>query len=213
MPLYVLPLDPIQRCSLPFGSPAMDEEEIMRKMQALEEGQAELRREVSKLQLRAEHRGGAQSQLAAGDSSWRRPPRRAAGISRRHHAMAMESLGQAVHVLDLQGKILYWNRNAEHLYGYPSAEAVGEDITRLIVHPDDIPASNSITRNIFTGKCWRGNFPVKNKSGDRFIVVADATPLHDDDGSFMGLVCLSEDTQILKQLVDPSNSGYYYAKY
>ncbi|CAO2207442.1 unnamed protein product [Urochloa humidicola] len=169
----------------------MDGEELMRKIQALEEGQAELRREVSKLrQLRKEHRGGAQSKLAAGDSS----PRRAAGISRRHHAMAMESLGQAVHVLDLQGKILYWNRNAENLYGYPSTEAVGQDITRLIVHPDDIPALNSIIGNIFTGKCWRGNFPVKKKSGDRFFVVADATPLHDDDGSLMGLVCLSEDT-------------------
>lgn len=100
------------------------------------------------------------------------------------------------------------NRNAEHLYGYASAEAVGQDITRLIVHPDDIPALNSIIRNIFKGKCWRGNFPVKKKSGERFFVVADATPLHhdDDDGSLMGLVCLSEDTQTLKELIGPSNS-------
>jgi len=61
------------------------------------------------------------------------------------------------------------NRNAEHLYGYSSAEAVGQDITRLIVHPDDIPSLNSIIGNIFRGKCWRGNFPVKNKSGERFL--------------------------------------------
>ena len=61
------------------------------------------------------------------------------------------------------------NRNAEHLYGYSSAEAVGQDITRLIVHPDDIPSLNSIIGNIFTGKCWRGSFPVKNKSGERFL--------------------------------------------
>ena len=88
----------------------MDEEELMNKIRALEEGQAELRREVSKLhQLRAAHRGGAQGQQAAADSSpLRAPARRAAGLSRRHHAMVMQSLGQAVHVLDLQGKILYW---------------------------------------------------------------------------------------------------------
>ncbi|CAO2202744.1 unnamed protein product [Urochloa humidicola] len=189
----------------------MDEEELMRKIRALEEGQAELRREVSKLhQLRTERRGGAQSQLVAGGPS----RRRAAGISRRLHAMVMESLGQALHVLDLHGKILYWNRNAEYLYGYPSAEAVGQDITRLIVHPDDIPALNIIIGNVFTGKCcWTGNFPVKKKSGDRFFVVAHATPLHDDDGSLTGLVCLSEDTQTLKELVDPSTPGYYYTKY
>jgi len=91
----------------------MDEEELMNKIRALEEGQAELRREVSKLhQLRAAHRGGgggAQGQQAAADSSpLRAPARRAAGLSRRHHAMVMQSLGQALHVLDLQGKILYW---------------------------------------------------------------------------------------------------------
>ncbi|RLN04633.1 hypothetical protein C2845_PM13G24220 [Panicum miliaceum] len=187
----------------------MDEEELMKKIRALEEGQAELKREVSKLhQLRTEHRGGgARSQQAADSSPLRR---RAAGLSRRHHAMVMQSLGQAVHVLDLQGKILYWNRNAEHLYGYSSAEAAGQDITRLIVHPDDIPSLNSIIGNIFTGKCWRGNFPVKNKSGERFLVVADATPLHDDDCSLMDLVCLSEDTRTLRDLIDPSTSGYYY---
>ena len=92
----------------------MDEEELMKKIRALEEGQAELKREVSKLhQLRTAHRGGggggAQGQQAAADSSpLRAPARRAAGLSRRHHAMVMQSLGQALHVLDLQGKILYW---------------------------------------------------------------------------------------------------------
>jgi len=104
------------------------------------------------------------------------------------------------------------NWNAEHLYGYSSAEAVGQDITRLIVHPDDIPSLNSIIGNIFRGKCWRGNFPVNNKSGERFFVVADATPLHDDDCSFMGLVCLSEDTRTLRELIDLSTPGDYYAK-
>ncbi|KAF8758152.1 hypothetical protein HU200_010669 [Digitaria exilis] len=191
----------------------MDGEELMRKIRALEEGQAELKREVSKInQLRTDRRGGVQSQqpLAAAAAA---SPRRAAGLSRRHHAMVMQSLGQAVHVLDPYGKILYWNRNAEHLYGYSSAEAVGNDITRLIVHSDDIPALNSLVGKIFAGRCWRGNFPVKKKSGERFFVVADGTPLYHDDGSLIGLVCLSEDTQTLRELIDPSNSGYYYAKY
>jgi PAS domain S-box-containing protein len=102
------------------------------------------------------------------------------------------------------------NRNAERLYHYSSAEAVGQDITRLIIHPDDIPALNTIIGNIFTGKCWRGKFPVKKKSGERFLVVADATPLYDDDGSLMGLICLADDTRTLNELIGTSTSGYYY---
>nr|CAB3504998.1 unnamed protein product [Digitaria exilis] len=70
----------------------MDREELMRKIRALEEGQAELKRE-------------SQQPLAVAAAA---SPRRAAGLSRRHHAMVMQSLGQAVHVLDPYGKILYW---------------------------------------------------------------------------------------------------------
>lgn len=82
----------------------------MKKIRALEEGQAELRREVFKLhqqQLQSsERRSGVQQYCQhLTDSS---PRRRHAGLSRRHYAMVMESLGQAVHVLDLHGKILYW---------------------------------------------------------------------------------------------------------
>lgn len=183
----------------------MDAEELMNKIRALEEGQAELKREVSRLQRRRRrHRQPA-------DSSSSSSPRRAAGLSGRHHVMVMQSLGQAVHVLDLQGKVLYWNRCAEGLYGYSAAEAVGRDITGLIIAPGDIPALNKITGNVFTrGKCWRGKFPVRNKSGDRFYVVADATPLCDDDGRLMGLVCLADDTQTLAALIGDSPSGYFY---
>ncbi|WVZ91915.1 hypothetical protein U9M48_038026 [Paspalum notatum var. saurae] len=96
-----------------------------------------------------------------------------------------------------------WNRCAEELYGYSASEAVGQDITRLIIVPGDIPALNKIIGNVFTGKCWRGKFPVRNKSGDRFFVVADATPLCDDDGRFVGLICLADDTQTMEELIAP----------
>ena len=95
------------------------------------------------------------------------------------------------------------NRCAEELYGYSASEAVGQDITRLIIVPGDIPALNKIIGNVFTGKCWRGKFPVRNKSGDRFFVVADATPLCDDDGRFVGLICLADDTQTMEELIAP----------
>ncbi|KAJ1269418.1 hypothetical protein BS78_07G210100 [Paspalum vaginatum] len=172
------------------------EEELMRKIRALEEGQAELKREVSRLQRR---RGHHHQPAGGADSS---PQQQcAAGLSSRHHVMAMQSLGQAVHVLDLQGKVLYWNRCAEDLYGYSASEAVGQDITGLIIVPGDIPALNNIIGNVFTGKCWRGKFPVRNKSGERFSVVADATPLCDDDGRLVGLVCLADGTQTLEELI------------
>ncbi|KAL6661026.1 hypothetical protein ACP70R_000410 [Stipagrostis hirtigluma subsp. patula] len=194
----------------------MDAEELLRKkLRALEVGQAELRREVSRLQITAARREAQPPRLAPPPPS--SLPQRlglagAAGLPRRHHALVMQWLGQAVHVLDLHGNVLYWNRCAEHLYGYSASEAMGHDIRDLVIHPADIDRLNRIIGKILTGKCWRGKFPVKNKHGRRFSIFVDATPLYDDDGSVIGHVCLSDDVQALEEIMGPSghfwNAGY-----
>ncbi|KAL6653689.1 hypothetical protein ACP70R_008613 [Stipagrostis hirtigluma subsp. patula] len=96
------------------------------------------------------------------------------------------------------------------MYGYSASEAIGQDAVELLVHPDDADAANSIIGNIFMGKCWRGKFPVKNKSGERFFIVANNTPLYDDDGSLVGLICLSVDTRTLEDILGPSTSVKSY---
>uniref|UniRef100_A0A0E0BM55 non-specific serine/threonine protein kinase n=1 Tax=Oryza glumipatula TaxID=40148 RepID=A0A0E0BM55_9ORYZ len=120
----------------------------------------------------------------------------------------MEAAELAVHVISLDGKLM--NRYAEHLYGYSVPEAVGQDALELIVHPSDYGAANDIIQNIFMGKCWRGKFPVKHKSGERFNIVASNTPLYDDDGSLVGLICLSTDTRTLEEILGHSTSGKVY---
>ncbi|KAG2565333.1 hypothetical protein PVAP13_7NG000600 [Panicum virgatum] len=61
------------------------------------------------------------------------------------------------------------------------------------------------------GKCWRGKFPVKKKSGERFFIVVNNTPLYDDDGSLVGLICLSVDTRTLEDVMGPSTSMKSYS--
>ncbi|KAL6644437.1 hypothetical protein ACP70R_016045 [Stipagrostis hirtigluma subsp. patula] len=185
-------------------APAMeDAEELLGKIRALEEGQAELRREVTRLTRTERRDAGAQ---------WRQPTRPAfrtaaprmlgrVGLSRRHHAMILQSLGQAVHVIDLQGRILYWNRQAEHLYGYSALEAIGQNITDLLIDPRDTLVFGAISKDIFKGKCWRGKFPVRNKSGERLSIFADGTPLYDDNGALIGLICLTTDLRILREIL------------
>ncbi|TVU04832.1 hypothetical protein EJB05_47967, partial [Eragrostis curvula] len=181
-------------------------EELLERIRALEAGQAELKREVSDL-MPDRHGGAVRSRRPTPASRTHQRVGRA-GLSVRHHRLIMQSLGQAVHVLDLQGKVL--NRYAEHLYGYSASEATGQDITKLIINSCDIRALNTIIQNIFKGKCWRGRFPVRNKPGHRFYVAVDATPLYDDDGSLVGLVCLADDARTLQEIIaGPYISGNY----
>ncbi|CAM0874162.1 unnamed protein product [Alopecurus aequalis] len=207
----------------------MEADELLKKIRVLEEGQEELKREIGK--LIPDRRGGAgpssasprrpfpalqQASSSRGralallpqSSSASRPQR--PGLSDRHCHRILQSLGQAVHVISLEGKILYWNRFAEHLYGYCASEAIGQDLLELICDPCDFSPAYEIMRNIFMGKCWRGKFPVKHKLGERFSVVCNNTPLYDDDGSLVGLTCLSGDARILEEIVGPSVLGKSY---
>nr|BBF89232.1 putative HA-tagged protein kinase domain of putative mitogen-activated protein kinase kinase kinase [Oryza barthii]BBF89238.1 putative HA-tagged protein kinase domain of putative mitogen-activated protein kinase kinase kinase [Oryza barthii] len=195
----------------------MEAAELVKKIRELEEGQAELKREISRIvperggarrppTLPAQQRRAALPQAAPSSRLLQRVGR--AGLTDRHYVRILHSLGQAVHVISLDGKLM--NRYAEHLYGYSVPEAVGQDALELIVHPSDYGAANDIIQNIFMGKCWRGKFPVKHKSGERFNIVASNTPLYDDDGSLVGLICLSTDTRTLEEILGHSTSGKVY---
>uniref|UniRef100_M8C131 non-specific serine/threonine protein kinase n=1 Tax=Aegilops tauschii TaxID=37682 RepID=M8C131_AEGTA len=154
----------------------MEVDELLKKIRLLEEGQAELKREIGKLML---DRRDAQS-VARGRASPALLPQPCA------------------------------NRYAEHMYGYSASEAVGRNAVELIVHPSDFDAANDLIQTIFTGKCWRGKFPVKKKSGERFFMFIHNTPLYDDDGSLVGLIGLSHDIRALEDIFSPSGSAESY---
>uniref|UniRef100_A0A5B7AT19 non-specific serine/threonine protein kinase n=1 Tax=Davidia involucrata TaxID=16924 RepID=A0A5B7AT19_DAVIN len=106
----------------------------------------------------------------------------------------LQSMGQSVHIFDLKGQIIYWNRSAEHLYGYSAAEALGQDAIELLTDARDFAVANDIVHHVTMGESWTGQFPVKNKRGDRFLAIATDNPFYDDDGTLVGIVCVSSDS-------------------
>ncbi|KAG5237111.1 dual specificity protein kinase splA [Salix suchowensis] len=107
----------------------------------------------------------------------------------------LQSVGQSVHIFDHSGRIIYWNRTAENLYGYSAAEALGQDAIELLIDPRDYAVANGIVQRVSVGEKWTGKFPVKNKMAERFTVVATNTPLYDDGGALVGVICVSSDSQ------------------
>ncbi|VAH83368.1 unnamed protein product [Triticum turgidum subsp. durum] len=96
------------------------------------------------------------------------------------------------------------------MFGYSASEAIGQNAVELIVHPADYDAAKIVIQKIFKGKCWRGKFPVKNKSGERFLILIHNSPLYDDDGSLVGLIGLSLDVRTLEEIFSPSGSAESY---
>lgn len=58
----------------------------------------------------------------------------------RQQASLLDKAQDAILVCDLQFKVLFWNKGAEQMYGWPLNEAIGRDLSDLILreHPDRI---------------------------------------------------------------------------
>ncbi|KAL2459329.1 PAS domain-containing protein tyrosine kinase family protein [Forsythia ovata] len=107
----------------------------------------------------------------------------------------LQSMGQSVHIFDLNYRIIYWNRSAENLYGYSAAEALGQDAIELLIDTRDFAVASDIVHRVAMGEGWTGQFPVKTKRGDRFLAVVTNTPFYNDDGTLVGIICVSSDSR------------------
>ncbi|RZC89074.1 hypothetical protein C5167_030767 [Papaver somniferum] len=126
-------------------------------------------------------------------------------FSNKQYLNILQSMGQSVHIFEPNGRVIHWNQMAESLYGYSASEALGQDIRTLIVDSRDYDEANQIVERNSLGENWTGQFTVKNKQGERFLVLATNTPFYDDNGSLVGIISVSGDTPPFREVVFPSS--------
>ena len=78
-------------------------------------------------------------------------------------------------------------------------EALGQDAIELLIDPEDFAVANDVTLRVMGGENWTGQLPVKNKMGQKFMVVATNTPFY-DDGALVGIICVSSDSRPFQEL-------------
>ncbi|RZC57920.1 hypothetical protein C5167_005221 [Papaver somniferum] len=87
------------------------------------------------------------------------------------------------------------NRAAEDLYGYSASEAIGRDVLHLVAEEQVYKDGKEIVDRSAMGESWTGLFPVINKQGRRFLVIATNSPLYDDCGTLIGFIGVTCDSQ------------------
>jgi PAS domain S-box-containing protein len=114
-------------------------------------------------------------------------------------AALLDLSGDAIVVKGLDNKVLYWNRGAEKLYGWPAEQAIGHEITanlaRIYLDPDTYYHAKAAT--IETGQ-WSGRLRHGTKYQSEIIVDSRWTLMRDTDGSPKSI--LTVHTDITKQL-------------
>ncbi|MDP9411369.1 MAG: PAS domain-containing protein, partial [Actinomycetota bacterium] len=83
-------------------------------------------------------------------------------------ARLLDTVGLAVIATDPQGKIIYWNRAAEDLYGWSEEEAMGRSIMEVTPSEQMVERAGEIMSELQAGRSWSGEFEVRRKGGTTF---------------------------------------------
>src|SRR5215210_5841831 len=86
----------------------------------------------------------------------------------RFHALLLDAVGQAVIAADPQGKIIYWNRAAQELFGRSAQEAIGCLLMEITSSEDPMEQAEEIMIELMTGRSWTAEVVVRCKDGTTF---------------------------------------------
>jgi diguanylate cyclase (GGDEF)-like protein/PAS domain S-box-containing protein len=118
--------------------------------------------------------------------------------STRFQADLLAAVGKAIVASDPEGVVVYWNAEAEKLYGWSSAEAVGTRLRDLISSAEPIPDGVMVRDGLARGGSWSGEYHVKRRDGTDFPVDVTATPVLAEDGLLVAIIGVSTDNSVRK---------------
>jgi len=118
----------------------------------------------------------------------------------------VDRAGDAISVVDLEGKILYWNEGAEQIYGYRKEEVLGKRLSDLLLPTDEnLRKEEERTLDDWMARVQQGgvvpNVEVKRrtKDGREIVVSMTLSPLRDAEGRVIGASRICKDITHLKK--------------
>ena len=116
-------------------------------------------------------------------------------------AMLLDLAHDAIFVRDLEGRIQFWNKGAEGLYGWTAAEAVGVTIAKLFPRKDmDTSSFEAAEKAVLEKGEWSGELRNHTKAGQEVIADSRWTLLRNDAGTARSVLVINTDITEKKKL-------------
>lgn len=113
-------------------------------------------------------------------------------------ADAMDSVGDGVAIVDLDGKIVHVNKSHEKLYGYSPEELIGKQFSALSPPEADAKIASMILDETKKGG-WTGVVAHARKDGNRFWASLKTAPLRDMDGKDIAYMIVLRDVSEIEK--------------
>lgn len=121
-------------------------------------------------------------------------------------AMMLDNVLEAAMAYDRQGRIVFWNKSAENLFGYTAKEAYGKTMAELGLTDMEFEDRSKIFESLKAGKSVAGEYITRDKSGREFPIWGSLSPVRETEGQAEAVLCLardiSEEKQYLRDLED-----------
>jgi hypothetical protein len=106
-------------------------------------------------------------------------------------AALLDITSDAIFVRDMRHYIVYWNKSAETIYGWNSAEAIGKNAEDLF--GTDAPESMHAYEIVLEKGEWSGEFNRKSRDGRELMIQAHWTLVRDPQGKPRGILAVNTD--------------------
>ena len=118
----------------------------------------------------------------------------------RLQAQLLNAVEQAILAVDLTGRIVFWNRFAETLYGWAAEEVQGRNIVEVLATPLLMESARASLGRLRRGEGWSGEFLVQRRDGTTFTARLGGSLIQDEQRTLIGIVGISNDGTEQRQL-------------
>lgn len=118
----------------------------------------------------------------------------------RQQAALLDITTDAILVKDLDHKIRFWNKGAEHLYGWNAQEVIGNYANELLYRPETISQLQNTQKGLDESGYWQGELQQTTKEGKEITVASRWTLVRDQHGQPQSILTVNTDITEKKQL-------------
>jgi PAS domain S-box-containing protein len=118
----------------------------------------------------------------------------------REQASLLDKAQDAILVTDLNRRLTYWNKSAERLYGWTSAEALGKVVTDLFYPGGDAREVKEAYEDVMSRGEWTGELQPHTKAGRRVVIESRWTLVKDSGAAGPSILSINTDVTDRRQL-------------
>ncbi len=124
----------------------------------------------------------------------------------RFQAHILDHIGEAVIATSPDGTVIYLNRRAESLYGWPKADAIGRHVFEVTVPEATRPEAEAVMQMMRRGGRSSGEYLLRHRDGSSFPAFVSNSVLVNEQGEIQAIIGMStnvtERNRARQRLVD-----------